>query len=549
MPEPGDSHHPIGTPGGASSTPHGDARRTAADSFTSVATRVPPSSQEQALAPPGKGAGPQTPPTTLGGTFLRIGPGLILAGAIVGSGELIATTKVGAEAGFWLLWLIILGCVLKVFTQVEFGRHTITWGETSLQALDTVPGPRYRVNWLLWYWFAVVVLIISQNGGIVGGVGQALTIIQPLTGEGAQHNALHDALAQARVELALAGGADATVTATIEQLSGQIAALSDPLDVTLWAAVLAVVTSFIMYFGRYQVIQFGATLFVGAFTVVTIVTVFMLQATDWAVGGDEIAQGLSFSLPPVEPASGLNPLGTALAAFGMIGLSAGELIMYPYWCLEKGYARFAGPRDVTPQWTERAKGWMRVMRFDAWFSMGVYTFSTVAFYLLGAAVLGRSGLNPEGSTLIRTLSEMYVPVFGSWAQTVFLIGAIAVLYSTYFVFAAGFSRIGADAFILLGLMRDTDEGRARAIRWTGVALPLLALVAWLFVQAPVAMVLAAGLGQATMMPMLGGAALYFRYKRLDPRVGPGKLWDLFLWASFLGLFLIGSWSLYNAIVP
>ena len=35
--------------------------------------------------------GPQAPPTGFGPTLLRIGPGLVLAGSIVGSGELIAT--------------------------------------------------------------------------------------------------------------------------------------------------------------------------------------------------------------------------------------------------------------------------------------------------------------------------------------------------------------------------------------------------------------------------------------------------------------------------
>ena len=40
----------------------------------------------------------------------------------------------------------------------------------------------------------------------------------------------------------------------------------------------------------------------------------------------------------------------AFAAFGIIGVGASELIYYPYWCLEKGYASFVttpganGPR-------------------------------------------------------------------------------------------------------------------------------------------------------------------------------------------------------------
>jgi len=81
------------------------------------------------------------PPKTIGGILRHLGPGLIIAGSIVGSGELIATTIVGAEAGFWLLWIIIIGCVIKVLTQVEMGRYTISSGKTSLGAMAEVPDP------------------------------------------------------------------------------------------------------------------------------------------------------------------------------------------------------------------------------------------------------------------------------------------------------------------------------------------------------------------------------------------------------------------------
>ena len=58
------------------------------------------------------------PPKTFWGVVRHLGPGLIIAGSIVGSGELIATTKSGAPAGFSLLWVILLGCSIKVFVQV-----------------------------------------------------------------------------------------------------------------------------------------------------------------------------------------------------------------------------------------------------------------------------------------------------------------------------------------------------------------------------------------------------------------------------------------------
>ena len=55
---------------------------------------------------------------------------MILAASIVGSGELIATTTLGAEVGYALLWLIILSCVVKPAVQSEIGRYVIATGET-----------------------------------------------------------------------------------------------------------------------------------------------------------------------------------------------------------------------------------------------------------------------------------------------------------------------------------------------------------------------------------------------------------------------------------
>ena len=69
--------------------------------------------------------GIKEPPQTIGGILRHLGPGLIIAGSIVGSGELIATTIVGAEAGFWLLWIIIIGCVIKVLTPVSYTHLTL----------------------------------------------------------------------------------------------------------------------------------------------------------------------------------------------------------------------------------------------------------------------------------------------------------------------------------------------------------------------------------------------------------------------------------------
>jgi len=499
----------------------------------------------------------QAPPETIPGILRRLGPGLIIAGAIVGSGELIATTKTGAEAGFWLLWLIIIGCVIKLFTQIEFGRYAISSGKTTMAALDEVPGPRLRVNWVLWCWLTMFVVTLAQLGGIVGGVGQSLAMSLPITGD---LNRLLDeqddwsrtaAPIRARLrrrEAAALESDDAAVRrAAAERIDRELQQrMGGPLpdrqtrDDLYWAAAVTLITVILLVGGRYAMIQHVSMFFVAAFTMVTVFNLFALQShAGWAVHWSDLKDGLSFRLPPAVEGLTRSPLATALATFGIIGVGANELITYPYWCLEKGYARFTGPQEQTPQWVDRAQGWMRVMRWDAVTSMLIFTFATVAFYLLGAAVLNREGLDPEGSRMIHVLGRMYVPVFGAWAQWLFLFGAFAVLYSTFFVANAGHARVATDAIRVFGVGARTERGRVFWVRALCVLFPTFSLTVYAFIPAPVGLVLAGGVAQAVILPVLGGATLYFRYRRCDPRITPGRLWDVLLWVSVAGLCVAG----------
>ena len=122
---------------------------------------------------------------------------MILAGSIVGSGELIATTRTGAEAHFDFPMANHPGLHNKGFAQIELGRYAITNGKTTLAALNEVPGPmiqielgrrKMRANWIIWYWIVMFVSILGQQGGIVGGVGQAMAISVPLTDEGKNYS-------------------------------------------------------------------------------------------------------------------------------------------------------------------------------------------------------------------------------------------------------------------------------------------------------------------------------------------------------------------------
>lgn len=533
---------------------------------------------------PQPSAGILEPPTTFLGTLQRIGPGLIIAGSIVGSGELILTTKTGAQAGIALLWLIIIGCVIKVFAQIELGRYTITHGQTTLAALDQVPGPRVRVNWIIWFWLMMMVIGFGQLGGIVGGVGQSMSLTFPVFGDyrAAIQTPSHQEVARyikwdddlrinGQVELIkLSEARQKSILRNQKQFAERLRALKpehgdlearvrngetlkDPFtwDDKIWAAAVTIFTSAVLYRGRYTFIQNASMVMVAVFTFVTVGNVISLQSTEqWHISGKELLRGLSFQLPPAS--EGINPLATALATFGIIGVGASELVAYPYWCLEKGYARFTGERTSDPAWAARARGWLRVMHIDAFTSMLLYTVATLAFFLTGVAVLHSDGLDPDGMRMVSTLSQAYVPVFGEYARWLFLIGAFAVLYSTFLIATAGNARMWTDSFKLLGFMsHHNQQAHDRSVTTLSVVLPIICLAIFCSGINPVRAIHLSGAMQALLLPMLGFGALYFRFTRTDERLKPSRLWDLALVVSFGGLLvagLYGAWPEFIAPV-
>lgn len=50
-----------------------------------------------------------------------------------------------------------------------------------------------------------------------------------------------------------------------------------------------------------------------------------------------------------------------------------------------------------------------------------------------------------------------------------------------------------------------------------------------------------------MLPMLAFAALWFRYRKIDRRIAPGFIWDIFLIVSAVGMLLFGFWAGWDKI--
>lgn len=431
-------------------------------------------------------------PGSFFGKLRFLGPGFILSASVVGSGELIATTTLGARAGFVTLWVILVSCLVKVFLQLEFGRQSIIRGVSAMNMMNHLPGPRFgksRSSWGVWAWLVLWVFKPLQLGGIIGGVAMILNIALPV------------------------------------------------LSVGSWAIITAVVVITIMLFGYYEMVEKISLFFMGIFVLFTLIALFMVQKTGFAIRLSDLGEGLSFQLPR-------GTVGFALAAFGLTGVGGDEILSYNYWCIEKGYARFSGPSDKSPEWKKRARGWIRIMYLDAFLSMIVYTVVTAAFFMLGAAILYQRKEIPEGYKMIETLSRIYTESVGPTAKNIFLGGSFVVLFSTLFAALAIRTRVFSDLF---GVLKWIDFGdlrvRLRTIRILAVVFPVLWTIAFLVVKLPVLMVTIGGIATFIMLLIIVIAGIYFRFGIKDQVLSPGRFYNMALIISCIAIVLVAVYGI------
>ena len=111
-----------------------------------------------------------------------LGPGLVVIGSVMGSGELINTPTQAAKYGFILLWAVILSCVIKYFLQIEIGRFTLAHRVTPFEAFSTLPFPKYRnTSWIGLAYLGVSLPTSLAFAGIIGATGGMMHSLIPLT--------------------------------------------------------------------------------------------------------------------------------------------------------------------------------------------------------------------------------------------------------------------------------------------------------------------------------------------------------------------------------
>ncbi len=361
------------------------------------------------------------------GWFSAIGPGVIVLGASIGSGEFLLGPAAFVKYGLSLLWIVGVASLLQTLLNVELMRYTLATGEPVLTGFM-----RTRPHSTFWAWFYVVLYILQMGwpgwaGAAAGAVFFLFAKRLPVASETGTVYAIGVSLFLLCGLVLLVGR---RIERTLEYLNwimiaaiigglGVLAILFVPLST--WGAAVAGFFAFDVRTSSFQLVPAGADFFLlGAFAAYTGGGgVTNLTLTNWA---RDKGYGMSSSVGFIPAAVGGKKV--ALAHSG---------------------STFAPDAASLERW----RGWWRIVRVDQW---GVY--------FTGAML---------GMALPALLYVTFVPA-GSDIRGLGIAAALAQAVATQkgAIFGGAIAILGV--WILFKTQLDILEGMTRAITdilWTG----------------------------------------------------------------------------------
>ncbi len=334
------------------------------------------------------------------------GPGAIIASVTIGSGETVFASRGGALFGYALLWCFVGGGLMKFVQVYTAARYITLTGEHPIERWSYLPGPR---GWAVWV-LAIITLLcfplwLSGLPKMLGG----LTVW-------------------------IFGLEEAGVWA----------------DARIWGTAFVVFAIALTMIQSYGVLELTQTTIVGLL-LVSIVVATLAAKPDWlaALIGTVVPaipeyQPWVFSkYPAIAARSPWIELGTYLGAigggtqdyFGYIGM-----LREKAWGL-MGHKVKAGPKGVELESSEQnyalGRKWLRAPLIDGTVSFGCIVLFTMAFMMLGAALLNPKQVAPDGMQLLSLQAEfltllhpnlLYLYQLGVFAA---FMGSILAAYEIY----------------------------------------------------------------------------------------------------------------------
>ncbi|NUQ64093.1 MAG: Nramp family divalent metal transporter [Pirellulales bacterium] len=429
------------------------------------------------------------PPQTFGARLLRIGPGMLLAAAAIGSGELILTPRAGALYGLSVGWVILVSILYKLALTLGLARYTIATGEDIFEGFSHLPGPR---NWFVGVLVAVFLLGAVGYSGIALACGSALFALCPA------------------------------------------------LSMIQWAVLVVGAVFLLLLRGAYGAVEkvafaLALTLIAGVLYSLAVLN----PAWSWVVHE---------SVPRMPPGSGQ----TLISLLGWTAGGVSTLI-YSFWILEKGYAIPRGDLAVETDGCrskEDFQQWLSVARMDALLSYAMMMVVSLAFLAIGSITLGTAG--PDGGPLVPSreettsvLSRMLTEAAGPRARYIFLVAALAILSSTVLGCVDGKARGLRTAVHLIAprSRRWSDPAWYRL----GISLLCLIIFALLFTGEPVVLIMLTSALEAPVLSLSAVMLVYLLHTRLPREYRPGVAWHIVIVAGTVTYFALSIQALVTTI--
>lgn len=329
--------------------------------------------------------------------LLALGPAIVWCAEYIGSGEVILATRTGAVLGTGVLWAVVVGVFLKYVIGLAGGWYTVTTGESMIDLIGRMPGPKNAVVWFVLV--AQLVASVLAIGSLAASAGAFVAAITPLP--------------------AYAAG---------------------------WAVTLLAVA--VAWVGEFRPLKY---LMAGLITVTLLGIVVVAARVLPSVS--ELAAGLIPQIPSVPgwaTDEGISPNAWA-EILPLLGWGAGGFasqVWYTYWIMGAGYGACAGNRQgqpadeaalrsLTNDDADRLLGWRRVVTYDATLALLVGVGATCCFLIAGAQVLGAKQLAPSGADVGLMLANLFGADWGKTGAQLFLCGGAAALVSTQLAQVAG----------------------------------------------------------------------------------------------------------------
>lgn len=274
------------------------------------------------------------------------GPAMLVTAAFIGPGTVTTATLAGANFGYTLLWALLFSVVATLTLQEMAARLGLVTGKGLAETLRaSLPSPGSR-----WIGMGLIIAAI--------GVGNA----------------------------AYQGGNLTGAALGLSQLTSQ--------SLSLWVLILAVVSSALLWFGQYHVLEKALFALVAVMSVVFLVTMF-LATPDWMA----ILRGLI--VPGI-------PDGATLTVIALVGTTVVpyNLFLHASLVASQRSSALSIPDQLSAQ------------RKDSIMSIGIGGLITLAIISCAASAFFANQIAAEPGNLARQLA----PLLGTYGEAFFALG-------------------------------------------------------------------------------------------------------------------------------